>query len=54
MDITINGSAKVTNGGISAGPTPTTFDGATYGTEDVAYNGTLGGTGLLIVVTCHT
>ena len=54
VDITINGSAKVTNGTINAGPAPTTFDGATYGTEDVAYNGTLGGTGLLIVVTCHT
>ena len=54
VDITINGSAKVTNGGINAGPTPTTFDGATYGTQDVAYNGTLGGDGLLIVVTCHT
>ena len=54
VDITINGSAKVTNGTINAGPTPTSFDSATYGTEDVAYNGTLGGTGLLIVVTCHT
>jgi hypothetical protein len=54
VDITINGSAKVTNGTINAGPTPTSFDSATYGTEDVAFNGTLGGTGLLIVVTCHT
>ena len=54
VDITINGTAKVTNGTINAGPTPTSFDSATYGTEDVAYNGTLGGTGLLIVVTCHT
>jgi hypothetical protein len=54
VDITINGSAKVTNGTINAGPTPTSFDSATYGTEDVAYNATLGGTGLLIVVTCHT
>ena len=54
VDITINGSAKVTNGTINAGPTPTSFDSGTYGTEDVAYNGTLGGTGLLIVVTCHT
>ena len=54
VDITINGSAKVTNGTINTGPTPTTFDGATYGTEDVAANGTLGGTGLLIAVTCHT
>jgi hypothetical protein len=54
VDITINGSAKVTNGTINAGPTPTSFDSATYGTEDIAFNGTLGGTGLLIVVTCHT
>jgi hypothetical protein len=54
VDITINGSVKVINGTINAGPTPTTFDGSTSGTEDVAYNGTLGGTGLLIVVTCHT
>ena len=54
VDITINGTAKVTNGTINAGPTPTSFDSATYGTEDVAYNATLGGTGLLIVVTCHT
>jgi hypothetical protein len=54
VDISINGSAKVTNGTINAGPTPTSFDSATYGTEDVAYNATLGGTGLLIVVTCHT
>jgi len=54
VDISINGSAKVTNGTINAGPTPTSFDSATYGTEDVAFNGTLGGTGLLIVVTCHT
>ena len=54
VDITINGTAKVTNGTLNAGPTPTSFDSTTYGTEDVAYNGTLGGTGLLIVVTCHT
>ena len=54
VDITINGTAKVTNGTINAGPTPTSFDSATYGTEDVAFNATLGGTGLLIVVTCHT
>jgi hypothetical protein len=54
VDITINGTAKVTNGTINAGPTPTSFDSGTYGTEDIAYNGTLGGTGLLIVVTCHT
>lgn len=54
VDISINGSAKVTNGAVGAGPTPTTFTGAVYGNEDVAYNGTLGGTGLLIVVTCHT
>ena len=54
VDITINGTAKVTNGTINAGPTPTSFDSATYGTEDIAFNATLGGTGLLIVVTCHT
>ena len=54
VDISINGSAKVTNGAVGAGPTPTTFTGAVYGNEDVAYNGTLGGTGLLIVVTLHT
>lgn len=54
VDITINGTAKVTNGTVNAGPTPTSFDSATYGTEDVASNGTLGGTGLLIVVICHT
>jgi hypothetical protein len=54
VDITINGTAKVTNGTLNAGPTPTIFDSATYGTEDIAFNGTLGGTGLLIVVTCHT
>ena len=54
VDISINGSAKVTNGTINAGPSPTSFDSATYGTQDIAFNGTLGGTGLLIVVTCHT
>ena len=54
VDISINGVAKVTNGTINAGPGNTTFTGAVYGNEDVAYNGTLGGTGLLIVVTCHT
>ena len=54
VDITINGSAKVTNGTLNAGPTPTSFDSATYGTQDIAFDGTLGGTGLLIVVTCHT
>lgn len=54
VDISINGSAKVTNGAVGAGPTPTNFTGAVYGNEDVAYNGSLGGTGLLIVVTLHT
>ena len=54
VDITINGTAKVTNGTINAGPTPTSFDSATYGTEDIAFNSALGGTGLLIVVECHT
>ena len=54
VDITINGSAKVTNGTLNAGPTPTSFDSATYGTEDIAFNSALGGTGLLIVVECHT
>jgi len=54
VDITINGTAKVTNGTLNAGPTPTIFDSATYGTEDIAFNTALGGTGLLIDVTCHT
>ena len=35
-DISINGTAKVTGGTVSTAPGGTTFDSATYGTEDVA------------------
>jgi hypothetical protein len=46
VDILINGNAKVVGGVINAGP-PTSFDGITYGTEDVA------GFGLDIQVVCY-
>jgi len=51
-NITINGNAKVTGGTINAGPTPTSFDSNTYGTEDIAFYGGLGGDGLLFDVVC--
>ena len=55
VDITINGTSKVTNGTINVGPTPTTFSGATYGSELIAANANLGGNkGLYIDVYCHT
>ena len=53
VDITINGSAKVSGGTINAGVSPTTFNSNTYGTEDVAYYGGLGGTGLYILINIY-
>ena len=50
-NISINGSAKVTGGGIPPGPGGSTFDSATYGTEDVASYG--GYTGLYFDVTVN-
>jgi hypothetical protein len=42
-DILINGNTKVTGGAVAAGPGGSTFDSATYGTEDVAsYGGVIG------------
>jgi len=48
-DISINGSAKVTGGAVSAGPGGSVFDYITYGTEDVAAFG--GFTGLYFDIT---
>ena len=42
-DILINGNTKVTGGTVSAAPGTTTFDSATYGTEDVASYGGVDG-----------
>ena len=53
VDITINGSAKVSGGTINAGVSPTTFNSNTYSTEDVAYYGGLGGTGLYIDINIY-
>ena len=51
-DISINGTSKVTGGSIAGGPGPgTTFDSATYGTEDVATYLSL--TGLYFDVTVY-
>ena len=47
-DININGTAKVSAGSLPAGPGQTTFDSATYGTQDVATY--LGFTGLYFEV----
>jgi hypothetical protein len=42
-DIVINGNTKVTGGSVAAGPGGSTFDSATYGTEDVvSYGGYIG------------
>jgi hypothetical protein len=42
-DIVINGNTKVTGGAVAAGPGGSTFDSATYGTEDVvSYGGYIG------------
>ena len=42
-NIVINGNTKLTGGSVAAGPGGTTFDSATYGTEDVAsYGGYIG------------
>jgi len=42
-DIVINGNTKVTGGAVAAGSGGSTFDSATYGTEDVAsYGGVIG------------
>lgn len=42
-DIVINGNTKVTGGVVAAGSGGSTFDSATYGTEDVAsYGGVIG------------
>jgi hypothetical protein len=54
VDISINGTNYVLNSTINAGPSPTTFSGATLGSPFVGAYSPLGGTGLLIVVTCHT
>jgi hypothetical protein len=48
-NISINGNSKVSGGSVSAGPGGSTFDSATYGTEDVASYG--GFTGLYFTVT---
>ena len=48
-NISINGSAKVTGGAVSAGPGGSMFDSITYGTEDVAAFG--GFTGLYFDIT---
>jgi hypothetical protein len=53
VNIDINGNAKVTGGTINAGPTPTSFDSNTYGTEDVAYYAGLGADGLYFNVYCY-
>jgi hypothetical protein len=53
VDISINGNAKVTGGTINPGVSPTTFNSNTYGTEDVAYYGGLGGTGLYILINIY-
>ena len=50
-DISINGTAKVTGGTVSTAPGGTTFDSATYGTEDVATYLSL--TGLYFEVTVY-
>ena len=50
-DISINGTAKVTGGTVSPAPGGTTFDSATYGTEDVATYLSL--TGLYFEVTVY-
>jgi hypothetical protein len=50
-NITINGIAKVTTGAVAAGTGGTTFDSATYGTQDVAGFG--GFTGLYFDVTVN-
>jgi hypothetical protein len=50
-DISINGTAKVTGGTVSTAPGGTTFDSATYGTEDVQAYG--GYTGLYFDVTVY-
>jgi hypothetical protein len=42
-DIVINGNTKVTGGAVAAGPGASTFDSATYGTEDVASYGGVDG-----------
>ena len=50
-DISINGTSKVTGGTVSAGPGASTFDSATYSTEDVATYSSL--TGLYFEVTVY-
>jgi len=50
-DISINGTTKVTGGTVSTAPGGTTFDSATYGTEDVATYLSL--TGLYFEVTVY-
>jgi hypothetical protein len=50
-DIVINGNTKVTGGTVAAGPGGSTFDSATYGTEDVVAYG--GFTGLYFDVTVN-
>ena len=50
-DISINGTTKVTGGTVSTAPGGTTFDSATYGTEDVATYLSL--TGLYFTVTVY-
>ena len=50
-DIVINGTTKVTGGTVAAGPGGSTFDSATYGTEDVQAYG--GYTGLYFDVTVN-
>ena len=42
-DISINGTSKVTGGTLPAGGGASTFDSATYGTEDVAFYGGVDG-----------
>jgi hypothetical protein len=50
-DIVINGNTKVTGGTVAVGPGGSTFDSATYGTEDVVAYG--GFTGLYFDVTVN-
>ena len=50
-DISINGTSKVTGGTLPAGGGASTFDSATYGTEDVATYSSL--TGLYFEVTVY-
>jgi hypothetical protein len=50
-NISINGTSKVSGGSIPSGPSGTTFDSTTYGTEDVASYG--GFTGLYFEVTVN-